>query len=522
MQYMGGAPAQPAGLVVDPKMFTQGMAPQAPPVPPQPQQPQQVQQPVVGGKKGARGKQAAKGDANRKTPPGSQPMVPALMANPMVAQPVMNKKRPGVEGGGQQPAKMAKTGAMAPNMGVQPMKVDPVNMQQPPQMMVGGGMVMQPKMEAAKMGAGAMQRVNPAQRGGQTAQMAAQAAAQMQKFEDSVSLVNSFTEPEVKEHMESLRVATYMTSQKIKLKCLPLIQNLLKHDFGWVFEEPVDPVKLNLPDYFDIIKYPMDLGQIRKKLESGSYYFEVDKVKEDVILTFQNAITYNAPGQEVHKVAKEMKEIFLKSWKAMNEEIRKEQEEKRRDGGACPLCACDKLLYEPPIYYCNGTCNGQRIRRNSYFYTGGRNMYHWCTNCFAEMKDEEIHIGGTVLRKSELIKKKNDEVAEEPWVECDRCNRWVHQICALFNGRNNQGDAVKYYCPECTLVRRRESGNMAPTCQPLSARSIKHTKFSEFLEQRVQKKFDECFRNLSREKGQSIQKVEKDKRAVYVRQVGLS
>ena len=32
----------------------------------------------------------------------------------------------------------------------------------------------------------------------------------------------------------------------------------------WPFAIPVDPVALNIPDYFDVIKQPMDLGTIRK------------------------------------------------------------------------------------------------------------------------------------------------------------------------------------------------------------------------------------------------------------------
>ena len=28
----------------------------------------------------------------------------------------------------------------------------------------------------------------------------------------------------------------------------------------WVFAAPVDPARLQIPDYFDIIQYPMDLG----------------------------------------------------------------------------------------------------------------------------------------------------------------------------------------------------------------------------------------------------------------------
>nr|GMC55607.1 transcription factor GTE8-like [Ipomoea batatas] len=45
---------------------------------------------------------------------------------------------------------------------------------------------------------------------------------------------------------------------------------------GWVFNEPVDPVKLNIPDYFTVIKHPMDLGTIKKKLASGQYSNPLD------------------------------------------------------------------------------------------------------------------------------------------------------------------------------------------------------------------------------------------------------
>ena len=56
----------------------------------------------------------------------------------------------------------------------------------------------------------------------------------------------------------------------------------------------------------------------------------------------------------------------------------------------------------------------------------------------------------TVVKKN-LVKKKNDDVAEEPWVQCDtpNCGQWVHQICGLFNGRKNESTEVKYACPAC-------------------------------------------------------------------------
>ena len=40
-------------------------------------------------------------------------------------------------------------------------------------------------------------------------------------------------------------------------------QSLQGHKYGWVFNEPVDPIKLCIHDYFKIIKHPMDLGTVK-------------------------------------------------------------------------------------------------------------------------------------------------------------------------------------------------------------------------------------------------------------------
>uniref|UniRef100_A0A7N0T552 Uncharacterized protein n=1 Tax=Kalanchoe fedtschenkoi TaxID=63787 RepID=A0A7N0T552_KALFE len=88
-----------------------------------------------------------------------------------------------------------------------------------------------------------------------------------------------------------------------------LLKRLMAHQYAWVFNSPVDAVKLNLPDYFTIIKHPMDLGTIKKKLSSGLYPSPLEFF-DDVRLTFSNAMTYNPPGNDVHIMADTLNKLF--------------------------------------------------------------------------------------------------------------------------------------------------------------------------------------------------------------------
>eukprot|EP00466_Bigelowiella_natans_P010333 jgi/Bigna1/47311/estExt_Genewise1.C_120101 len=87
------------------------------------------------------------------------------------------------------------------------------------------------------------------------------------------------------------------------------LKGLMKHKFGYVFNEPVDPIKLNLPTYFEVIKHPMDLGTIKSRLDRG-YYTEKQTFAEDIRLVFSNACKFNPPHSRVHQMALTMKEIF--------------------------------------------------------------------------------------------------------------------------------------------------------------------------------------------------------------------
>ena len=45
--------------------------------------------------------------------------------------------------------------------------------------------------------------------------------------------------------------------------CQQILSHLMNHKYGWPFNQPVDTVALNLPDYLERITRPMDLGTIQ-------------------------------------------------------------------------------------------------------------------------------------------------------------------------------------------------------------------------------------------------------------------
>lgn len=328
-------------------------------------------------------------------------------------------------------------------------------------------------------------------------------AAADAKANSDHSLLNSFTARELETHLESLDRKTQLPPAKLKSKCLEVLKGLQGHQHGWVFNCPVDPVELGLPDYFDIIKKPMDLGSVQKRLENGAYH-AIEDFHIDVCLTFENAMTYNEDGSVVYDMAKELKTKAEADMKKLLIELEKEDRERRQNERACTLCGCEKLLFEPPVYFCNGmNCQSQRIRRNSHFYIGGSNQYFWCSTCYNEL-DEKIPIEmvDMTTTKNELKKKKNDEIHEESWVQCDDCERWVHQICGLFNTRQNKEHHSEYCCPQCLLKRKKASGDI-PAPRPSGAADLPRTTLSEWLEQHITKNIGKKKRQLAEEKAKA-------------------
>ncbi|CAO2836218.1 unnamed protein product [Amaranthus hypochondriacus] len=126
----------------------------------------------------------------------------------------------------------------------------------------------------------------------------------------------------------------FRSDKKCFSKCSTLLQKLMNHKHGWVFNQPVDVKALGLHDYFDFIKHPMDLGTIKSRL-TKNWYKTPREFAEDVRLTFHNALTYNSPGQDVHIMAQELLRMFETRWPAIETDYdRNLRSEMLRDRGA--------------------------------------------------------------------------------------------------------------------------------------------------------------------------------------------
>ncbi|XP_020283132.1 bromodomain-containing protein 4-like isoform X2 [Pseudomyrmex gracilis] len=89
-----------------------------------------------------------------------------------------------------------------------------------------------------------------------------------------------------------------------------VLKPVWKHQFAWPFQQPVDAKKLNLPDYHKIIKKPMDLGTIKKRLEN-TYYWSGKECIQDFNTMFTNCYVYNKPGEDVVVMAQALEKLFL-------------------------------------------------------------------------------------------------------------------------------------------------------------------------------------------------------------------
>ncbi|XP_069679864.1 protein polybromo-1 isoform X4 [Periplaneta americana] len=72
------------------------------------------------------------------------------------------------------------------------------------------------------------------------------------------------------------------------------------------------PSKLEYPDYYEVIKRPIDLERISQKLKT-SQYESLDDMVSDFVLMFDNACKYNEPDSQIYKDALMLQRVALQT-----------------------------------------------------------------------------------------------------------------------------------------------------------------------------------------------------------------
>ena len=113
-----------------------------------------------------------------------------------------------------------------------------------------------------------------------------------------------YAKPKRKEHQLELKFCEEVL-KKIRSPALGHINHL--------FLQPVDPVALNIPNYHQVIKNPMDLGSMSQKLNHGQYATAAE-FKKDFDLIIKNCLLFNPAGNPVRDVGIQLQRTFEAEW----------------------------------------------------------------------------------------------------------------------------------------------------------------------------------------------------------------
>ena len=123
-------------------------------------------------------------------------------------------------------------------------------------------------------------------------------------------------------------------SDDLKGRLEKVINALQRHRFYFIFAQPVDPVALNIPDYFDVVKTPMDLGTVANKVRNGAYKGDVTDFEDDARLVFSNCRAYNPPGSDAATMGDAVEKEFDKKWIELGFVFKDETREMPKPPGA--------------------------------------------------------------------------------------------------------------------------------------------------------------------------------------------
>ena len=90
-----------------------------------------------------------------------------------------------------------------------------------------------------------------------------------------------------------------------------MMQNLQRNPKAYIFQHPVNYIELNIPDYPNIVKNPMDFSTIKTKLREHKYQ-KIKDFMDDMDLVFYNCKLYNGTQSEIGQIGVAVEQEYLK------------------------------------------------------------------------------------------------------------------------------------------------------------------------------------------------------------------
>jgi histone acetyltransferase len=94
---------------------------------------------------------------------------------------------------------------------------------------------------------------------------------------------------------------------ELRSDLLNIIRKIEEQHFAWPFREPVDTTEVK--DYLDIIKDPIDLSTMDKRVRKGDWYKSKEQFHADLIRMVKNCQTYNDVSSPYYECASNLQKF---------------------------------------------------------------------------------------------------------------------------------------------------------------------------------------------------------------------
>ncbi|CAK7227207.1 hypothetical protein SBRCBS47491_006491 [Sporothrix bragantina] len=133
-----------------------------------------------------------------------------------------------------------------------------------------------------------------------------------------------------KRSSQTVDLTAFTAEQKLKF-CSDLLTRMLSGPGFWTrlvgpFREPVDPTSEGIPDYFEKVKRPMDLGTIKANLDNHRYKTP-EEFHADMRQIFSNVYTYWKRTDSIWAICERLEKTFEEKYSHMNKWLGKLEDE---------------------------------------------------------------------------------------------------------------------------------------------------------------------------------------------------